>query len=157
MNIIEPTNYANVFPVVEKNTSNDDVHNHVVNSTNYILASAVPIQITSPTLTPPWDSMHLLLCALKTSATFTYITSSWWIHVDRGTMLDRGCTHDTDWANINPALVQGFHYRNGIHENDARCTAQCWMDVGQRRWRWCNIKMKLDQCIVCPRCIVVKR
>ena len=61
------------------------------------------------------------------------------------------------WANINLALVQGFHYWNDFHENDARCTAQCCMDVGQRRQRWCNIETALDLCIMYPWYIVVTR
>ena len=36
MNIIEPTNYADMFPVVDKNMCNGDVHKEVVNSTKYM-------------------------------------------------------------------------------------------------------------------------
>ena len=36
MNIIDPTNYANVFAVVHKNRCNGGAHKQVVNCTKYI-------------------------------------------------------------------------------------------------------------------------
>ena len=62
---------------------------------------------------------------------------------------------DGRWASINPALVQGSHYRNDIQENALRCSVLngCWPAPAMQHWDDIGPVYRVSTCIVVMRYI----